>query len=36
MRFFTEQINKLTRIMLHQRNRRIHSGLEFFGSFDEP
>jgi len=31
-----DQWSKITRIMVHQRNRRVHSGHGFIGSFDAP
>ena len=31
-----DQYSKTIRIMVHQRNRRIHSGHGFIGSFDKP
>ena len=34
-RIYTDQ-SKISRIMARQRNRRIHSGSGFFGSFDAP
>ena len=38
LRFITRQINPRSqfRIMMRQRNRRIHSGRGFLGSFDAP